>query len=430
MVGRQGRWKELAMQRSAMAGLMAGVALAGLASAQEFRPDERYLKPGKSHNWTLTTNVLISAWKDTDENNMPVSDVWKFDSAAVVFPVIAGTASSRTDQSKATGLMRFDDRNPDTAFKILTGYPSGTQLGRWDLTQRQGRELSLQVDIPVTSWETTFDEAAASAVPWPTGAWPPAAQSAMLPEWYIDFGPDEQGSMRQFDMKPVDDLLRKWTGGKDPKSAPPVVLAKVLAGELVGHVQISGNGLNFNRLGQIEGISLQGVPVTAAKGQGSEFDAVCLLVAMYRKAGLPARVVVGYDAEDSSEDRVFEKTRNKKDALRTWAEFALFDESAKSLTWIPVDIARRRKESSRAPDWKKPWKFFGTHDELDSIIPFAFQFHPPTTVRAYGSPGFWGWLVMPEPPGRAQQALWFLAKTTPARADDQKKEREEKGKKK
>lgn len=397
--------------------------VAGSAVGQELKPDDRYIKPGSTNNWTLTVNVTARAWKDTDEQGMPLNDIWKFDSAAVVFPVIAGTGSSKTDTGNVKGTVRFDDRTAATTFKILTGYPSGTQLGRWDLTEKTGRELGLEVAIPELSWETVYDDAAAEKVPWPSGAWPPVAASALLPEWYIDYGPDERGSMKPYDKKPVDDLLLKWTHGKDPRKVNPAVLAKVLAGEVVGYVQTNSNGLNCNNLGQIEGLDLQGVPITAAKGQGTEFDAACLLVALYRRAGLPARLVVAVEAEDPDSHKIFkQKDKNK---LRAWTEFALYDEAAKTLTWIPVDTTRRRKFSSRVPDWSKPWKFFGTNDELDSMIPFAFQVHPPTTVRAYGSPGFWGWLVMPEPPGRAIQAIWFMAQTTTQRGDDVKKKKEE-----
>lgn len=420
---------KLASRRAAaMAGVVVGAGLAGAAWGQEFLPDERYIKPGGSSNWTLTVNVTASGWKDTDAQGMPINDIWKFDSAAIVFPLIAGCGSSLTDTPGISGNVKFDDKTAATQFKILTGYPSGTRLGRWDLTEKVGRELWLQTVIPETSWETVYNDAAAEKVAWPTGAWPPVAASALQPEWYIDFGPDERGSMKPYDKKPVDDLLLKWTNGKDPKSVPPAVLAKVLAGQLVGYVQISGNGLNCNQLGQIEGIDLQGVPVTAVKGQGTEFDAVCLMVALYRRVGLPSRVVIGVEAEDPDSHTLFkQKDKNK---LRAWAEFALFDESAKTLTWIPVDVARRRKFSSNAPDWKKAWKFFGTNDELDSIVPFAFQFHPPTTVRAYGSPGFWGWLVMPEPPGRAVQGVWFMSQRTVVRGDDLKKKKEEEKNKK
>jgi hypothetical protein len=89
------------------------------------------------------------------------------------------------------------------------------------------------------------------------------------------------------------------------------------------------------------------------------------------------------------------------------------DEGAGQLHWIPVDVVRMRKSGSRTQPLDKEWKFFGTHDELSGVIPFAMHFHPPTSVRAYGSPGFWGWLVSPKPPETAVQALTFTAWRTP-----------------
>ena len=43
----------------------------------------------------------------------------------------------------------------------------------------------------------------------------------------------------------------------------------------------------------------------------------------------------------------------------------------------------------------RPWAFFGTHDELHQIAPFAFHFVPPVDVRSYNSPAFYGWRQTP-----------------------------------
>ena len=132
--------------------------------------------------------------------------------------------------------------------------------------------------------------------------------------------------------------------------------------------------------------------------------------------GLPARIVVGYDiGEEKDPDRKNFLERRNSASLRAWIEFALFEETTQQVTWVPVDVVRMRKSSSRAKPTDQTWDFFGTHDELNGIVPFSFHFHPQTTVRAYGSPGFWGWLVTPKPPERAVQALTFLAYRTPQR---------------
>ncbi len=61
---------------------------------------------------------------------------------------------------------------------------------------------------------------------------------------------------------------------------------------------------------------------------------------------------------------------------------------------------------------------FGNLEDFERVIPFAFQFHPPTTVRSYGSPAFWGWLMLPEAPEGAKQTITFNATSTANRGND------------
>jgi hypothetical protein len=374
------------------------------------------------HDWTLTVTVIVNAFQEqyaTDHS--PAIEYFDFETAAVVFPVIKDTAASQTNDSRFKGSLYFDGRLSDESPKFLPDpYPSGTRLAKWQIADKRGRSVKLNVEIAMTCWQTKFDEKAAAAVGWPKGPFPPAAASTLEPQNYIDRSPDG----KPYDMKPVKDLLNRLTDGRSPKSQAPVALAKWIAGEVVRGIQPSGAGLRSARTGQLEGIDLQGAPQTAERSRGSEFDIVCLLAALYRQAGLPARTVIGWDTGDStgSGDTFLKNTDQQR--LRAWVEFALYDEASKTLTWVPVDVARIRNSSTRPPSIDQPWPYFGSHDRLDGVIPFAFQFHPPTTVLAYGSPGFWGWLVTPEPPKHAWQSLTFMAITTPKTSQDQIRDRE------
>ncbi len=60
-------------------------------------------------------------------------------------------------------------------------------------------------------------------------------------------------------------------------------------------------------------------------------------------------------------------------AFRSWVEFCLIDEKTQKEVWIPVDVNRQRKKSSRILNNMKSWQFFGTNDELDMVCPFAFS---------------------------------------------------------
>jgi hypothetical protein len=85
---------------------------------------------------------------------------------------------------------------------------------------------------------------------------------------------------------------------------------------------------------------------------------------------------------------------------------------------VPVDPVRARKRSMQMPPFDKPWRYFGTHDELDTILPFAFHFIPPTTVVSYGY-AFWGWFTTPETQ-IAEHWVRFLAQTAPRRSQPAK----------
>ncbi|GIK20138.1 MAG: hypothetical protein AMXMBFR77_04350 [Phycisphaerales bacterium] len=405
------------------------------AQAVRLKPSPYIVREeNRSKRWTMTVDVNIEAWKRYIEGRPPENDRFTFSSATIVWPLVPETASSVMDavesasgiQPAISGVVKFQDREVTRETAIIAAdaggnvLHSGTWRAQWVMPPLEGaslydgREMSLQVVIPVTSYRTTFDERGARAVAWPKEAWPPEAHATFAPQMFIDFGPDG----RPYDTAPVSDLVAIWTEGRDPKSIAPVTLAKWFAAKVVEHVQLSGDGLAFDRTGMIEGLDLKGAPLTALEKRGSEYDMACLLAAVYRKAGLPARIVIGYDQESRAGKQVYLKRPKSVPDLRAWVEFALYDEANGTFGWVPVDPAAMRGSSSRLPPnfMDRDQRYFGTHDELDRVIPFAFHFHPPTTVRAYGSPGFWGWFVTPVPPDRAYQRLSFRAHTTPVRA--------------
>lgn len=403
---------------------MKSLAPAALLSLASIALGQDIIERVKPHEWTLNIHVTVRAWSEKDSRNMPKNDLWRFDTAAVVFPMPDRTSSSRSRDNAITSQVTLNDRDTGAKLAFIPQlYHSGTRLAKWELAEKSGSEVELRASVPMTSFETVFNEAEASKLPWPS-TWPEIAASTFEPMMYIDIGPDDRGQLAPYDMAPIDDLLEKLLAGNDPKSISPVALAKYVAGEVQRRFQPSGNGIAFSpRGGAMEGIDLQGAPLAAKRLRGSHFDMNCVLLALYRKAGLASRLVVGYDAgADSDDDDFLSKRRgSSRDNLRAWIEFALIHpQNETEVIWVPVDVSRMREKSTVPPALDRPWEFFGTHDELDGVCPIAYQFHPPTTVRAYGSPGFWGWLVTPEAPERAYQTLRFEAITTPKRGDDPK----------
>lgn len=372
-------------------------------------PLERFITKGRTRERTLRIEVNLDSYqtpvRHIRQDQMPDIRTLKFESAAVVFPVLRSTASSETDIENVKGVLSFDDRPRDVTPTYNEDYPCGTRLAKWELKDLEGREAKLALELPITAWEVEFDEEAATKFPWPTGKWGRASNSSFQPQMYVDR-----------DRPEINLAIDQWTGGKNPQSLPPVQLAKFLCGKIVENIQPSGLGYYTNkRNGQFAGIELKGAAQTLIDRRGTEHDIACLLAAVYRNAGLPARTVIGHDLSETKGQRSTPFDKNKAGGgphLRSWVEFCLYDPGADMELWIPVDPARIRGTSSRVKPLDKPWNFFGSHDELDDVLPFAFQYHPPTTVVAHGAPAFWGWMTIPETQ-IATQWLKFSSISTP-----------------
>ncbi len=382
-----------------------------LALPEDEPPDNPFLTYDHPEDWTLRATLRVRGWQNERDAYSP-PPVWDFATAAVIFPLVDQTAAANLDPGTAAGELSFNDVAVTNTFTPITGYPGGATYARFDAKEISAREMTLEVTLLARAWRTKFDEEAARKIAWPTGEWPAEAASSFTPQIGIEVPPGGRP-----DTAELDRLIKTWTDGNDPKSIPPVTLAKWFAAKVIEHVQPSSDGLNRGRyrLG-FEGFQLQGAPITARTGRGSPYDMTALLAAVYRQAGLPARVVICYRETDADDDA---NDRDDKGAsrLRAYVEFYLYDEPSQRGGWIPVDIAEIRKQSSRARPIDQPWQYFGTHPDLDLYIPLAFHFHPPTTVRSYGSPALWGWFVTPTPPNLAYQQLTFTAYGTPVTAD-------------
>ncbi|MBC7771985.1 MAG: transglutaminase domain-containing protein, partial [Pyrinomonadaceae bacterium] len=367
----------------------------------------KLLTQGTKHDWTLSVAVNVNAYVERDSKGMPVVHDFKLDSAAVVFPILKDTCCHKSYTRIVKSKLKFNDGLvADRVAKYEDKYPCGTRLAKWEMRDKQGREMSLEVDIPMTCWQIRFDEKNAELVGWPT-RWPQVPMSTFTDLQVIGTRSDGKPlALIDHNAENVQALLSTWTKGKDPKSIPPVVLAKFLAGQVVEQFQPSGDAMSFLKNSGFRGFSLLGAEATINDGRGSEHDIACVLCAIYRAAGLPARLVIGYDISEENADGTSFLSR-QIDAVpkfRTWVEFCLYDDTSPKEIWVPVDVNRQRKISSKVQRDPRVWKYFGNNDELNAVMPIAHQFHPPTTVMAHGSPCFWGWMTFPE----AQTATQFL----------------------
>lgn len=389
-----------------------------------------FVNRSRERHSTLVLDVNVRSYQEISArpDRLPTIDRWNFDSLTLVLPFVTSTANAdvRThahadeDAPRIEGEMKMDNAVIAAEPRVLGDYQAGTRLAAYDaeadahpVLRSGARSLNAELRVDMTCYRVEFDEARASRVDWPKGPWPAVPRSTLQPMPYVDFDPRLN---EPYDPAIVQRLVDRWTEGRDPKRVRPVVLAKWIAGNLAELLQPSGRGL-MGRAGALEGFDLNGAAATFLNEQGTEFDIPCALAAVYRAAGLPARVTLGYDLAAARGRRdALDRSRGIS-ALSAWTEFALYDENTDSLAWIPVDIVGIRKNASRLPrNWMdRPLRGFADMPGGDGILPITHHFHPPTTVRAYDYPALWGWFVNPDPPRAAFQTINIRGETTPTR---------------
>jgi len=401
-------------------GLAASAALPGLDGLGRAAGGALAVQPGGplstagSSDWIMKCMVNVRSYQPLNTGRMPRTEGFGFGSAAVVYPLVDRTAASQLDLRGVKGHVELNDERVTDTYTVLEGYHSGVKLARFDLTDVKAHEMELHIELPTRCYRTRFDEDAAGRIGWPSRL-PAAAESTFQPQMFINY--DQRG---EYDMKLIQRMVKQWTGG-NPKQQPPYTLVKWLTGQVINTFQVSGEGLNFDRSGMIEGMDIEGAAVAAQRRRGSPFDMAAFYVAVLREAGVPARLVVGYDKGSDEDAEEFRRRNDREPALHAWAEWYLHDDGANRGWWIPADPVRARRKSSRMPNnfMDRPVPYLGGHDELDGLIPLAFHYHPPTTVRAYNSPGLWGWFSLDNPPDWAYQGLTFDATTRASRAGEQ-----------
>lgn len=383
---------------------------------------DRVLKKSRPRSWVLSVDVRVNGFRyaqNVDGKLVPGQIALKFDTAAIVFPVLISSSLSRSDLADAQSLeseLQFDGRTVPSSPQFQDGYAAGTRLARWEMRNMEGSNWLLKLKLPMTSSETEIDEALGARIPWPKD-YPPLAKSTFQPQLFVDYlaKPEEKADNDKVIQKWISDRMK----GRDLKSTPPMLLAKELFGEVVQFVQPSGHGRANNRAGAFEGLELVTAAEVARSPRQSEFAIHGFLAAVYRSAGIPARTVYAWDvSETKDKDKNFLERAGGSATLRSWVEFCLVNPRDNSEIWIPVDAVRQRKSGSRPPALNRAWRYFGSNPDGAYLMPFAFQPHPPTTVVAHAFPAFYGWLTTPSTQ-YADQSLKFSAVTAARSSETQ-----------
>jgi len=384
-------------------------------------PQAPVLRTTSQRHWVLSMRYRATTDDDFDNTrggiNQRVSGAsFDIEQARVVAPALTASAL-HTALAPPRASLRLDGDTVDREATLLPGYQNAERLARLDAQHADDVEtIDLWLDLPMRSRSVAFDESRAMSIGWPDGPWPALCASALQSQLAID---------------PANEHVRAFVQevvGAPPHTDPPALIAKKLAAAVINRFQPSGLGFEYDRTGRFAGIDFEyhntrlpdpfkallvaNESDTAERFVGSPADMTALYVSALRAAGVPARPVVAYDLYSAPEagdedlahltsvcgERYSEGDNLEFPRLIYYAEFALYDEDANTLEWIPVDVFSQRRISSRAKPIDQPWIFFGSSPCGEARLPISFHFFPPTTVVGMGAPLLWGWVSHPEIP--------------------------------
>lgn len=427
--------------------------LAGRAAAQELYWElSPFMTLTHPEEWKFTVRLQVDNFEDENYNSITAQHATKaFDaqSGVVYYPIAPATGHAQTFFNKTEAVLKLNDTIVDDEPEIFINrgadvpMPGGAFLAAMSFDAFAGvREMSLVITTYGRSWETVFDEDEAAKIPWPA-EWPAIATGLFEPEMFID-----QGPFGPYDLSALKKQVLEWTEG-NPQAVPPSVAAKWIAFKVAeayrptfrgytGPVGEATQGVQTNAFGAF---IVDGPAFAFERGRGSRFNLPVLLTAAYRAAGLPARMVIGYDFRNEKVNR-----KPDGDKLHAWVEFALYNPLEPNeklrLTWVPVDIIELQSRSAWQQDFERPLEYFGTHKHLDEMVPIAFSFTPywipgvsygryafegEDSIRYYRknhdisrearffAPSFWSWTAQPSPPIWAAQWMDF-SRDTPQRS--------------
>ncbi|MFA6043806.1 MAG: hypothetical protein WC718_02375 [Phycisphaerales bacterium] len=198
--------------------------------------------------------------------------------------------------------------------------------------KREGLYVQLEMRYVATCRKAILDEDAAFEIGWPA-AWPPEAQGTFDKQMFLDLAVDPwSGQVYEFNGAPVAGVAKEllaWGGLRDAKDIPPAALAKGLArqvlpaikpfddgllpicdefGRNIRKVDATGLGAGLPAMQKVfMGVDVRDVISVLRDGYANQAERAMALAAIYRKVGLPARVMIGYEAAADDEKEVLQR---------------------------------------------------------------------------------------------------------------------------
>lgn len=284
---------------------------------------------------------------DTTPLNLQDIRVW--------MPFVLQSTWSQTD----AGTIRTDIwvqgrrvATPANATSMRQGLSYGISAVGIAVNELQGQSFKWNITWMAQCWASAVDESTAAQVTWPA-EWPEDVRPCLEAEPGIEAGhPDFKA------------FVDKVSGGKLRSVTPWIAAKELVRATIQAYNSIDGDGIRLENAFP-RGIVFNGARSSMANRTGSCHDVSAACVAVLRTAGIPSRVVLGM-AEVPMSSGV------TKARFVTWCEFQL-----PGAGWVPFSPNDLRGIIRGGLTVERPWRTFGTWDELNARIPLCYGLSSP-----------------------------------------------------
>lgn len=316
--------------------------------------------------WQATVSVKAALFSPRNEDG-------SLDAAAIVnkatfvLPWVPSSATQVSDQQSVTlrgwlGGMPMPDRqvwitSPEGMQRLrglVLQAPGSSKLDFVQMTKdprdgallttpsvakkNEGLYAQLELQFIATSRDVALNESLANNATWPS-QWPPEALSAFENQVFLDLAVDpwtrHLHEISQQTLASVAKEVLQWGGETDPKRQKPAILAKGVAAVVLPGLTPFGDGTvpmtdqNGRNLRTTDstgtssgmpviynttlGVDVRDVVSVLRDGYPNPAERAMVLAAIYRKLGLPARVMVGFEADRDNDTQLAKRLSQARD---------------------------------------------------------------------------------------------------------------------
>ncbi|MFA6043805.1 MAG: hypothetical protein WC718_02370 [Phycisphaerales bacterium] len=299
---------------------------------------------------------------------------------------------------------------------------------------REALKAQFEISFRTNSRKVELDERVAAGVAWPA-SWPHEARGALERQPFLDFYFDAVTGMATDldadELKAFAMAILKSGGSDDPRAVPPMLLAQGVAASVIPGLKPTGDAVLYATWDYrspgimmrvidpspggtvpaiqnvIAGFKVRDALTIMESGEANDAERAIALAAVYRQLGLPARVMIGFEADRDDDELIARRLGNGDlEGLKPTSQEVrqrLNEAEQKAVEADAIKKKKQKKERSQPLMWPHlpPFRFVEVHRALNGAPRTKRSGYP--AKSAGGARRYPGWKLVQQQRGITPQ---------------------------